>query len=51
MKMKRSQLKALIKETIFKKRRREQALKILREVRNRNEGSVCIYKSPKSKNP
>ena len=40
MKMKRSQIKAYIKDRILKEERKQQALKILRE--RTKDGSVCI---------
>ena len=47
MKMKRSQLKAYIRDRILKEERKQQALKILRESRVKRSGSVCIYRSKK----
>jgi len=45
MKIKRSKLRAYIKDRILKEERRQQALKILRERKGSNE--VCIYRSQK----
>jgi len=47
MKIKRSELKAFIKDRIMKEERKQQALKILRESQKRKNGSVCIYRSNK----